>query len=103
MYSDQFGFRDEMVWREHFNEIQREVEQQRLVHLALAGREKRLPVYSRILAGLGQSLVTWGLRLQELNRKLSAKTIQWNPCSPEQEKGQFDGSGSCFTPGGARL
>ena len=53
-----------MEQQEHFKDLLREAEQDRLAQQALAGREKRDQIYCSALAWLGCRLVEWGKSLQ---------------------------------------
>jgi len=58
-------YRDFFVYREHYKDLLREAERNRLVRQALAGRESRDRFHCRALTWLGRRLVAWGWRLQE--------------------------------------
>jgi len=58
-------YRDFFVYREHYKDLLREAERNRLVRQALAGRESRDRFHCRALTWLGRRLVAWGCRLQE--------------------------------------
>jgi hypothetical protein len=50
--------------QERYKDFLREAEHDRLVQQALAGRERRDPIYRPALAWLGCRLVEWGKSLQ---------------------------------------
>ncbi|UCC64918.1 MAG: hypothetical protein JSV36_07720 [Anaerolineae bacterium] len=56
---------EERAQLERYKDIRREMERERLVRQALAGREKRGRFYGPALVWLGCRLVAWGRRLQE--------------------------------------
>jgi hypothetical protein len=50
---------------QRYGNLLRLAESSRLIRLASTGREKRPPLYGRMLAWMGRWLVVWGWRLQE--------------------------------------
>jgi hypothetical protein len=63
MFPDDYTIR--MVRQEQVKDWLRDLERERLVRLALAGRDRRARFYCQVLASLGRQMVTWGRRLQE--------------------------------------
>ena len=57
--------RDFLVYREHYKDLLREAERNRLIRQVLAGRESCDRFHCRALTWLGCRLVAWGWRLQE--------------------------------------
>jgi hypothetical protein len=60
-----FNWLEVMAHQERHKDLLREVERDRLVRQALAGRLKRDPFHCRALIWLGRRLVAWGCSLQE--------------------------------------
>ena len=58
-------WQDMELARHRINDRLRQAERDRLVQQALAGRPRKGPLYSRLLAWLGQWLINWGQRLYE--------------------------------------
>jgi hypothetical protein len=59
-----FNWLEVMVHQERHKDLLREVERDRLVRQALAGRAKRDHLHCRALIWLGRRLVAWGWSLQ---------------------------------------
>ena len=60
-------------------EMMRRADRERLVRIALAGRR---PLYKRVLAGIGRSMIALGSSLQHYSEKSSSF-----PVSPQQQDG----------------
>ncbi len=61
-----FNYADPFSWARTYQEnALRTAEKERLIRLALAGREKRPDLFRRALARIGQLLIAWGCILQE--------------------------------------
>ena len=61
-----FSWNDVLARREHYLDLRREMERERLVRQVMAGRPRSWLArsYRQALAWLGQRLVAWGWRLQ---------------------------------------
>lgn len=85
MYPDHL---DMLYGLEHANELLREVQKDRLVRQALAGRKARSPLHRRVLCWLGHWLVHWGSHLQQ---RYGAAVV--DPC--HRENGQAEPFPGC--------
>jgi hypothetical protein len=72
------SWKDYLVAREHYKDLLREAEQERLARQAMAGGESDPHLYCRMLAWLGRRLVNWGLRLQKRYGALDVPSIASN-------------------------
>ncbi len=55
--------KDVLTWQEHYRDLFREAERDRIVHQALAQKEQ-IPLVRRALVWLGSHFVAWGCYLQ---------------------------------------
>ena len=58
------GYRDLLISQEHYLELRREAEQERLIRQARAASAQVIRLHERALSWLGGQLVTWGQSLQ---------------------------------------
>ena len=58
------GWKDYLARQEHFEDLRREAEVERLLRRGRPSPERRWLAATQVLAWLGQRLETWGSRLQ---------------------------------------
>jgi hypothetical protein len=58
------GYRDLLMSQEHYQELRREADQERLIRQARAASARVIRLHGRALSWLGGQLVTWGQSLQ---------------------------------------